>query len=161
MPQLLFLCTLSKKNLKSIFITNLKERFPIPNILNNNVKYVPLPSQQIALVLLYFYSVYNNSKELYYRIVKINLDPSSEKEVLQNYRALRPRLQNFTACALLRSHPDLIPVQFFFLYYYQVVLRIRQSNSRGKYLVKTARCKTEVKTQTLLLLVLLFVQYLY
>lgn len=114
MPQLLFLCTLSKKNLKSIFITNLKERFPIPNILNNNVKYVPLPSQQIALVLLYFYSVYNNSKELYYRIVKINLDPSSEKEVLQNYRALRPRLQNFTACALLRSHPDLIPVQFFF-----------------------------------------------
>ena len=87
MPQLLFLCTLSKKNLKSIFITNLKERFPIPNILNNNVKYVPLPSQQIALVLLYFYSVYNNSKELYYRIVKINLDPSSEKEVLQYTRA--------------------------------------------------------------------------
>ena len=158
MPQLLFLCTLSKKNLKSIFITNLKERFPIPNILNNNVKYVPLPSQQIALVLLYFYSVYNNSKELYYRIVKINLDPSSEKEVLQNYRALRPRLQNFTACALLRSHPDLIPVQFFFC------IIIRQSlelDSQIVEVVKTARCKTEVKTQALLLLVLLLVQYLY
>ena len=160
MPQLFFLCTLSKKNLKSIFITNLKERFPIPNILNNNLQYVPLPSQQIALVLvlLYFYSVYNNSKELYYRIVKINLDPSSEKEVLQNYRALRPRLQNFTACALLRSHPDLIPVQFF------LCIIIRQSLDSqivGKYLVKIARCKTEVKTQTLLLLVLLFVQYLY
>ena len=66
-----FVHYIPKKNLKSIFITNLKERFPIPNIFNN----ILLP------IVLYFYSVYNNSKELY-RIVKINLDPSSEKEVL-------------------------------------------------------------------------------